>query len=56
MREHRFRHLPVTSGDAIDTSVRLLVRDVSADGLPLSEQFVGRRLSEAVLCRIGHAY
>ena len=28
----------------------------SADGLPLSVQFVGRRLSEAMLCRIGHAY
>ncbi len=28
----------------------------SADGLPLSVQFVGRRLSESVLCRIGHAY
>jgi amidase len=28
----------------------------SADELPLSVQFVGRRLSEASLCRIGHAY
>ena len=28
----------------------------SAEGLPLSVQFVGRRLSESVLCRIGHAY
>jgi amidase len=28
----------------------------SADGLPLSVQFVGRRLSEAVLCGVGHAY
>ncbi len=28
----------------------------SADGLPLSVQFVGRRLREMVLCRIGHAY
>jgi amidase len=28
----------------------------SADGLPLSVQFVGRRLDESVLCRIGHAY
>jgi len=28
----------------------------SADGLPLSVQFVGRRLSESMLCRIGHAY
>ena len=28
----------------------------SADGLPLSVQFVGRRLSESLLCRIGHAY
>jgi Asp-tRNA(Asn)/Glu-tRNA(Gln) amidotransferase A subunit family amidase len=24
--------------------------------LPLSVQFVGRKLSEATLCRIGHAY
>ena len=28
----------------------------STDGLPLSVQFVGRRLSESVLCRAGHAY
>jgi amidase len=28
----------------------------SADGLPLSVQFVGRRLSEPMLCRIGRAY
>jgi amidase len=28
----------------------------SMDGLPLSVQFVGRRLSESVLCRVGHAY
>lgn len=28
----------------------------STDGLPLSVQFVGRRLSESVLCRMGHAY
>ncbi len=28
----------------------------SAEGLPLSVQFVGRRLSESLLCRIGHAY
>jgi amidase len=28
----------------------------SADGLPLSVQFVGRRLGESVLCRVGHAY
>lgn len=28
----------------------------SADRLPLSVQFVGRRLSESVLCRVGHAY
>jgi len=28
----------------------------SADGLPLSAQFVGGRLSESVLCRVGHAY
>ena len=28
----------------------------AADGLPLSVQFVGRRLSEATLCRVGHAY
>jgi amidase len=29
---------------------------VSAEGLPLSVQFVGRRLSEAVLCRVGHSF
>lgn len=28
----------------------------SAEGLPLSVQFVGRQLSESVLCRVGHAY
>lgn len=28
----------------------------SADGLPYSVQFVGQALSEAVLCRVGHAY
>lgn len=28
----------------------------SDDGLPLSVQFVGARLSEALLCRVGHAY
>lgn len=28
----------------------------SANGLPLSVQFVGRRLSEAVLCRVGFAF
>ena len=28
----------------------------TADGLPLSVQFVGRSLSEAALCRVGHAY
>jgi amidase len=28
----------------------------SAEGLPLSAQFVGRRLSEAILCRVGHAF
>jgi Asp-tRNA(Asn)/Glu-tRNA(Gln) amidotransferase A subunit family amidase len=27
-----------------------------AEGLPLGVQFVGRRLSEAVLCRVGHAF
>ena len=28
----------------------------SADGLPLSVQFVGPALSESVICRAGHAY
>ena len=28
----------------------------SADGLPYSIQFTGRRLSEAMLCRVAHAY
>ena len=29
---------------------------LSTDGLPLSLQFVGKHLAEALLCRIGHAY
>ena len=29
---------------------------LSSDGLPLSLQFVGKRLSEPLLCKIGHAY
>ena len=29
---------------------------LSSDGLPLSLQFVGKHLSEPLLCRIGHAY
>ena len=29
---------------------------LSGDGLPLSLQFVGKSLSEPLLCRIGHAY
>ncbi len=29
---------------------------LSSEGLPLSMQFAGRALSEAMLCRIGHAY
>ena len=29
---------------------------LSGDGLPLSLQFVGKHLSEPLLCRIGHAY
>jgi len=28
----------------------------SADGLPLSVQFVGSRLDEATICRVGHAF
>lgn len=28
----------------------------SADGLPLSVQFVGRRLGESVICRVGHTF
>jgi Asp-tRNA(Asn)/Glu-tRNA(Gln) amidotransferase A subunit family amidase len=28
----------------------------SSDGLPYSIQFTGRRLSEATLCRVAHAY
>ena len=27
-----------------------------ADGLPYAMQLMGRRLSEPMLCRIGHAY
>ena len=29
---------------------------LSHDGLPLSLQFVGKPLGEALLCRLGHAY
>ena len=29
---------------------------VSREGFPLTIQFMGKHLSEAVLCRIGHAY
>ena len=29
---------------------------LSSNGLPLSLQFVGKALSEPLLCRIGHAY
>ncbi|MFC2085658.1 amidase [Bacteroidota bacterium] len=28
----------------------------SSEGLPMSVQFIGRRLSEATICRVGHAY
>jgi Asp-tRNA(Asn)/Glu-tRNA(Gln) amidotransferase A subunit family amidase len=28
----------------------------SAEGMPMSVQFVGRRLSETMLCRVGHAF
>jgi amidase len=28
----------------------------STDGLPFSVQFVGNALSEAMLCRVGHAF
>ena len=28
----------------------------NSDGLPLSIQFVGKHLSEPLLCRVGHAY
>jgi amidase len=28
----------------------------SKDGIPLSVQFVGHHLQEAILCRVGHAY
>ncbi len=29
---------------------------VNSDGLPLSIQFIGKHLTEALLCRVGHAY
>ena len=29
---------------------------LSSEGLPLSMQFVGKPLSEAMLCRAGHAF
>ena len=29
---------------------------LNSDGLPLSLQFVGKHLGEALLCRLGHAY
>jgi amidase len=29
---------------------------VSREGFPLTIQFMGKHLSEAMLCRIGHAY
>ena len=28
----------------------------SSEGLPMSVQFIGRRLSEATICRVGYAY
>ena len=42
--------------DMAGTPAICLPSGFSADGLPYSIQFVGRRLSEPVLCRIAHAY
>jgi amidase len=42
--------------DLAGTPAICLPSGVSSDGLPYSIQFAGRRLSEATLCCIGHAY
>ncbi len=42
--------------DMAGTPAICLPSGFSPEGLPYSIQFVGRRLSEAVLCRIAHAY
>jgi amidase len=42
--------------DLAGTPAICLPSGFSSDGLPYSIQFAGRRLSEATLCRIGHAY
>jgi amidase len=55
--------LPLKSGqvftmpmDLAGTPTICVPSGFSSDGLPYSIQFVGRRLSEPVLCRIGYAY
>ncbi len=42
--------------DLAGTPAICLPSGFSADGLPYSIQFAGRRLSEAMLCRIAYAY
>jgi Asp-tRNA(Asn)/Glu-tRNA(Gln) amidotransferase A subunit family amidase len=42
--------------DMAGTPTICLPSGFSPEGLPYSIQFVGRRLSEPVLCRIAHAY
>lgn len=42
--------------DLAGTPAICLPSGFSPDGLPYSVQFIGRRLSEATLCRIAHAY
>jgi Asp-tRNA(Asn)/Glu-tRNA(Gln) amidotransferase A subunit family amidase len=42
--------------DLAGTPAICLPSGFSADGLPYSIQFAGRRLSEALLCRIAGAY
>jgi amidase len=48
--------LYTTPADLAGTPTLTLPSGFSADNLPLSIQFVGQRLSEPMLCRIGHAY
>ena len=53
LKSGRFFTAPM---DMAGTPAICLPSGFSPEGLPYSIQFVGRRLSEAVLCRIAHAY